>query len=339
MQVTSSNRRGKTSRGFTLVELLVVIGIIAVLIAILLPALNRARAAGQAVKCLSNMRQIAQATLMFAGENKDYLPTQAGSGILARDPSSGAFRAANATEIAGGTTSDWIAWQRKLDPITGFGPQGGADFNITYSALAKYMGVKAITHTSQEQANQVAEKLEDVFRCPADNVAARPKNSGDNNGGRGGYRYSYSINQLVANVSGGSAQVNWPAAAGTQPAGYDKRSRSFSGRYTGKLGQIKRSSEIIMFVCEDEQTLDDGAFTAAPYNWTTGGINAVASRHQTRKTARGNVAPFNTAANEDARGNVAFCDGHAEFFSRVDALRSKHSGNPYPDPSFVPFGQ
>ena len=88
--------RGGRKSGFTLVELLVVIGIIAVLIAILLPALAKARASANRIVCLSNVRQLYTGIALYCNDNNDVFPQCAAA-------ADGISRTSYA--------EDWLYWQ------------------------------------------------------------------------------------------------------------------------------------------------------------------------------------------------------------------------------------
>src|SRR4051812_9777031 len=145
---------------FTLVELLVVIGIIAVLIGILLPTLGRARERARQTQCLSNMKQVSTAFFMYCTDNRGYFPADA--------------------LFINTQKHDYVLWQKLA--------------NLDDSVLGKYLG--RIVYQAGPNFFGGVEQPKSfnraVLRCPSDDLHRDRINGGQP------FNFSYSMNWYLS---------------------------------------------------------------------------------------------------------------------------------------------
>ena len=283
-------------RGFTLVELLVVIGIIALLISVLLPALNRARDAARTVQCLSNVRQMAIASMMFAREHRGRVQS-----------------------------CSHEAWMRKNDPQRlyfeyGQGTTGDVPKDWA-SALIPYLGG---LHTDTFETAK--DKLREIFRCPSDRfMEQEPKGYFLwNNVSSGPNPISYGINADITACleppATGPALFHASGVMNVWKGDLSKTGTAGLGQsLNARIDRVSKPTETLLFAdCGTYPTVfgsdifDRNDILAYSTNWNPNGgtLRAI----QMTSWLKGRIP-------RDRHGkkiNVAFCDGHGETAGEQD---------------------
>lgn len=279
-------------QAFTLVELLVVIGIIALLISILLPALNKARAAGASAACLSNVRQLASAMINYAADNRGMFP-----------PYNQGTDSTNADSHYG-----W--WVNKL-------------------AEGKYVGVRFKDGIASDPLGNARQGLitGGVFACPArssDEFRPISSNYTDN-------YPSYGVNySLVRNTGAAQASLRgqrlFPYAKAPLP------SYATPPRIATKLGMIRRSTRLILLGDARQRNAGYGKLTIqyddGPYGGTswyaTSGLGFPAAIHPGGDPVGGVAYLADVGPGRMRSANVAFFDGHAESVTFKDLQANRN---------------
>lgn len=142
---------GRLARGFTLIELLVVIAIIAILAAMILPALGKAKQKTQGISCLNNLKQLMLGWQMYTHDNNDRIVyalhgggSQNGNGFMLPPP---------VNAHVDGAIEGWLDWGTSTD-----------NTNILF-----------LTSDQHALLGQYVGRSKNVFKCPADNFASAPQ--------------------------------------------------------------------------------------------------------------------------------------------------------------------
>jgi prepilin-type N-terminal cleavage/methylation domain-containing protein len=282
---------------FTLVELLVVIGVIALLVALLLPALGRSREQAKQVACLSNLRQLGVAIELYCQDNNGWFPRAAPDTTAASpEPES---------------TQDFIWWQQESTDI-----YVAPDRDIFQSPILKYLGFKP-DYPAKPTNVDFNERRQAVLRCPSDPLWDHPDQTIE-----GRYYYSYSLNNLMQSLDptikndGLFLPVNVNTGKQFQVA--------------GKLVKVRNPAVKILLVEEAEGTIVDGCFD--PTNASR--LLSVRHDHSAHNPADSPAGIINvngvwTVWNGNCKGNAEFCDGHADYVPRsfVDDPQYKSTGD------------
>jgi prepilin-type N-terminal cleavage/methylation domain-containing protein/prepilin-type processing-associated H-X9-DG protein len=288
--------------GFTLVELLVVIGIIAILVGLLLPALNKARRQANAARCASNMRQIAMGVLQYCMDNHGRL--------IIEDIDPGACK--------DGSYKDGFGWQHEL-------------------MHQKYVSTANMYLQPTNANSPISAPIGTVFRCPestdVNQSGAGPTTGSPTDGQCAGYRTmplanprsdgqpaygvatSYMLNSranTAANRDGGTdcAPFVWFYQADTDPTGIGVDDPA----WRRSLSMIKRSAQVVMLL---ETTALDWTIQNSSYQTTGVYTNRIAAQHG-QKSANG----------LNAWANFAFFDGHVELMPTATVCGADLKQNP-----------
>jgi len=348
-----TNLRTRSASGFTLVELLVVISIIALLLGILLPALASVREAGRAVVCKANLSQIGKAAMSYQNEHDDWLPGSPGATgrKLLNDPNAGSD---NMAEMVQGLATQPFDWA---------GPLGfdylAPELDLPETRSGRFA---LLNGTSGDEHNPLEPGPLETLLCPSNRTISIPFNGSPQPQGVGPFHPQLAMSYTAAREflwwasqpSGGSlpswaGEHFWGTQSGTTfyPGWETLTLPGGNTSYKPNMDSVGRPSQKI-FLADghrfQQQSLtaidhdvrvtgsfggafadpgawdaaqDDGGFSRAwPVGQNTLGVDmsGLSFRH-------GGDGPDAQSGDSGDRGNVLFWDGHVEQLSITEARR------------------